>query len=527
MTTTTWFDARRRPSRWVPLSVCAGLGLVVALMQWRGSDFPAQLFRIDQIRAHGFVLWNSQWYGGHPTLEYSVLTPLLGALIGPVALGLIAGLVATAVFDRITRDAATTRLASAWFAAATVINLVVGRIAFAVGLALALVAVRGLQQNRRVVALASALLTSLASPVAGAFLAIVAIAWALARGKPKGMALGVIALTAAPIVVVRLAFPVEGQFPFTVASLVFDLAISAAIFWLARDQESPVVRWSALLYGAACVFFFVVPTALGGNISRLAQLLGGPIALLLAWPQRHVLLARWRIVLVGLALPLLAWQWLPTIDGIAYAGRDPSTTRTYYQPLVAFLTAHGVAPGRVEIPFTARHWETAFVAESVPLARGWERQLDMAYNPSFYDHTLDAKGYGDWLVDNAVSYVALPDAPLDESSFGEHALLNTDLPYLQAVWSNPHWKVWKVTSYHGLVDGPGIVAATTTSGFIIESAGGDVVVHIRYSPHWSIKGPGCVAPGESSSWIHLVGLAPGRTVVEQALRGTLCPPVTA
>ena len=522
--TTTWRDAHPRPNRWVPLAVCASLGLVTAVMQWRGSDFPAQLFRIDQIRAHGFVLWNSQWYGGHPTLEYSVLTPLLGTLIGPVALGLVAGLVATAVFDRIARDTTTTRLASAWFAAATVINLVVGRIAFAVGLALALIALRGLQQQRRAVALTAAVLTSLASPVAGAFLAIVATAWLLARRQPRGTAIGVVALTAAPIVVVHFAFPVAGQFPFTWSGLMFDLSISAAIFLLAHVAGAAVVRWTALLYAAACLFFFFVPTALGGNISRLAQLFGGPVLLLLVRPHLPALHHRWRAAVALLALPLLAWQWLPTIDGIAYAGRDPSTTRAYYQPLVAFLTAHDVAPGRVEIPFTARHWESAFVAEAVPLARGWERQLDLAYNPSFYDHTLDAERYGAWLEDNAVSYVALPDAPLDESSFGERALLDANPSYLQPVWSNSHWKVWRVTTYRGLVDGPGTVVATTSSGFTVESTGGDVVVHIRFSPHWAITGAGCVTEGAApSSWVHLTGLAPGRTEVRQALRGTLCP----
>jgi len=47
---------------------------------------------------------------------------------------------------------------------------------------------------------------------------------------------------------------------------------------------------------------------------------------------------------------------------------------------------------------------------------------------------------------------------------------------------------------------------------------------IRFSPHWAITGAGCVTEGAApSSWVHLTGLAPGRTEVRQALRGTLCP----
>ena len=59
----------------------------------------------------------------------------------------------------------------------------------------------------------------------------------------------------------------------------------------------------------------------------------------------------------------------------------------------------------MEIPFTENHWETAYVAPEVPLARGWERQLDIERNPLFYDqdpNALNALSYYGWLLDNAV-----------------------------------------------------------------------------------------------------------------------------
>ena len=47
--------------------------------------------------------------------------------------------------------------------------------------------------------------------------------------------------------------------------------------------------------------------------------------------------------------------------------------------------ARGGGPFRVEIPFTDNHWESRWVAPHVPLARGWERQLDRERNALFYD----------------------------------------------------------------------------------------------------------------------------------------------
>ena len=79
------------------------------------------------------MFWDSQWFSGHSTLNYSVLSPVLGAITGAVALGAISGVVSAALFDRLVRHqfgvAAT--VASVWFAVSTVTNLVVGRVTFA------------------------------------------------------------------------------------------------------------------------------------------------------------------------------------------------------------------------------------------------------------------------------------------------------------------------------------------------------------------------------------------------------------
>ncbi len=89
--------AERTPRRtWLTSGIsptaAAALAIAILALGWRGSDLPAQIFRADLVKRYGFVLWNMQWYGGHPTLDYSVITPVLGALMGPMVLCALSGL---------------------------------------------------------------------------------------------------------------------------------------------------------------------------------------------------------------------------------------------------------------------------------------------------------------------------------------------------------------------------------------------------------------------------------------------------
>ena len=64
------------------------------------------------------------------------------------------------------------------------------------------------------------------------------------------------------------------------------------------------------------------------------------------------------------------------------------------------------------------------MAPHVPLARGWERQVDRQRNALFYDdRPITAARYRRWLDDNAVRFVALADAPIDYSAAREAALV--------------------------------------------------------------------------------------------------------
>ena len=95
------------------------------------------------------MLWDSQWFSGVPTLDYSVLSPAFGALTGPIALCTASGVASAFLFHRLVHRAfgAAAWVGSLWFATSTVTNLVVGRATFALGVAFALGALLALQRG--------------------------------------------------------------------------------------------------------------------------------------------------------------------------------------------------------------------------------------------------------------------------------------------------------------------------------------------------------------------------------------------
>ena len=183
-----------------------------------------------------------------------------------------------------------------------------------------------------------------------------------------------------------------------------------------------VVRIGVVIAVLASAVVFAVPNPLGGNLVRLTQFVVVPVALLGVGTVRR----RVRPAAVALLLAATAWSAsfgvVAALDGTG----DPSTHRDYHQPLideVVALNADGRPLGRVEIPFTENHWESYFVAPELPFARGWERQTDLERNKVLYEPDLDGATYHQWLLDNAVRWIALPDVALDDGGRPEGELL--------------------------------------------------------------------------------------------------------
>jgi hypothetical protein len=403
------------------------------------------------------------------------------------------------------------------FATGTVTNLAVGRLAFALGLALGLAAVLAAHTRHWWWAAMTSVATTLASPVAGFFLALAWLAALLAH-RPNRSTFGPAACAAVaivPMAVSAFLFPEEGAFPFRWNGLVVVLGVCALVLLVvpgdrASGPGARLLRIGALLYSVTAVGTFVVANPLGGNLERLGMYVAAP--LLVAVGSR-------RRVLLWAAVPLLlCWQWAPAVDGIFRAGADPSTDIAYYQPLLDFLRSQPEVVGRIEIPFTQRHYEAAYVAPVVPLARGWERQLDEVDNSLFYEDGLDADSYRDWLMNTGVQFVALSDASLDPSALDEAAIVASGPPYLEPAWSGAHWRVWRVVGSPGVVSGADLVARDADDLVIDARTPGSVLVRVRWMDFWSLSGPGCVAPA-ADGWTWVEVGAPGQFVLRPALVG--------
>lgn len=455
-------------------------------------DLAAHLLRAKLFATEGFGIWNLWWYGGHHVPGYSVLFPPVAAAIGPQLAACIAATATAALFEPLARRHFGERawLGSIWFAAAAATNLFTGRLTFAFGLLPAIATALALQRRRPGFACAAAFLTALSSPVAALFAALAGAAYGIAHERsPKRAAWGVAVAAAAllPVLALSVAFPEGGVEPFALGTLLPIVAIGAAAL-AALPRRELTLRAGVVLYVLGCLAAYLLSTPVGSNAARLAPLVAGPLAALLWWPRRKVLL-------LGAALPLLYVQWQAPVRDVRTSAADPAISAAYYRPVISFLEHQTGPPFRVEIPFTSFHWEAYQVAPLFPLARGWERQLDIRYNRLFYDGSLTAATYQTWLHQLAVRFVAVSDADLDYSARRETALIDRGLPYLRLVFRSAHWRVYAVARPVPMVQGPAVVTGQGPNWLTLSvTHPGSLLLHVHFTPYWALEGlPGCVA----------------------------------
>jgi hypothetical protein len=491
---------------WLPAVALSSL-LALAMLVWNPQvgDLAAQVFRTELFQHAGLAIWNGSWYGGHYTLTYSFLFPPLASLLGPQLVGTISVVASSYFFDRLVRDRWGTpaRWATLWFAAGVVTLLADGQLTFALGVACGLAALRCLQTRRDKLAFAAAAACALSSPVAAAFLAGIVLVGVAERGRPVNRVPVVAAAIALGLVLLpNLAFPESGQFPFAFSSYVAIPLFCGGALFVTRGlgEEEAQLRWALIGYVLAATVLLLAPNPLGGNAVRLGALFGGPVLAAVMLARRPRLGAFSVAVLVLAMAGGLYWQVTASVSQIARSVGDPSTSREYFQPPAHWLRAHGGTGVRVEVPPTANHWESAYLATQFELARGWLRQLDTTRDDIFYsdDNHLTTAAYSRWLHRNAISYIALPDAPLDYSSVAERRLILSAPSYLDLRWSSPHWRIYAVRNPQPLVE-PMAGAAAHTLWVGRQSFGldvtrpGDFLVRVNFTPYWSIaRGAGCL-----------------------------------
>jgi hypothetical protein len=498
-------------------ALTAAVGVAVWLLVYPHTpDLAAQVYRAALFREAGFLVWDSRWYGGHLIPGYSLLFPPLAALLGVRAVGALSVLASAALFEALVVRAYGPRVrwAAVWFAIAALGDVWSGRVTFALGVSFAFGAVLALTYRRFFVAAVLAAVCTACSPVAGVLLALAGLTHALVARSPR--ALFVLAAPAAILAGVLAALFGEGGWePFPLLSFLASVAVVLA-FLLALPPGWRAPRIGGIVYLGACVACVAVHTPMGANVERYGVLLAGPLLLCAvlcdvrdrprprsasggsrALPSTRRPTWAVALALVGIAV----WSvWGPVRETLAVAG-NRSTSAAYYLPVEHYLAAVEARTGqpvRVEVPFTRSHWEAAWLAVHVSLARGWEKQLDERYDGVLLAPGLTAAAYHAWLLREAVGYVALPDAPLDPSSAGEGRLITAGLPYLRLVLRTTHWRIYEVLGATPIAQGPGTLRTLGHDWFVLRArASGSFLVRVHYTRYFTVTfGVACVREGQ-------------------------------
>jgi hypothetical protein len=470
--------------------VATALELLYLRLRPQAPDLPAQLARASAA-SRGVRLWWAGWYGGINTSTYSLLSAHLMRALGVAAVGVLATAAVAWLGADLVRSAERPRAGAVAIAVAACANLYSGRITFAAGMAVSLGMFCALRRGPLMAATGLALLTGFVSPLAALSSLVGLGGWFLVGGPRRQLAL--LALTSLlPIVAISLLFGQPSYMPFSADTCTFALLACAGVVLAPVPR---LVRALAVVSAVLAVGAVAVHSPVGSNAARMPMLAAAP--LVVATARRGT--ARAKLLTAGLVI----WPLISFSSDMAIAAQ-PSSQAGFYAPLLQHLPPAGTALQRLEVLDPRSHGASFYLSKQLPLARGWERQIDAASNPLFYTGPLTSDTYRAWLVEHAVGWVAVPKAPLDYSAMAEAALVGGGLPYLHLTWTDPDWQLYRVT-----VAAPaatGVLRATGLSDTTINlfaAKAGEGTIHVPYSRLLSIRSTidpavtGCIAATET------------------------------
>ncbi|MFE0423302.1 hypothetical protein [Streptomyces sp. NPDC058953] len=512
--------------RWlVPL---IATGVVVPLyVLWAGwlatggGDLAAQLHWTGFAEAHPSSAYNLSWYGGTHTANYSLLAPPLMALFGVRAVSVAAGLVGTwAMALLFVRSGVRYPVwPSVAGALALWANVASGRTTFALGTAIGLIAMVCVQRGRVRLAAPVAALATAASPVAGLFLVVVGAAYLLERRWRPALAL--LVPPALVVGVTTVLFPFDGEMPMQTNKLWMPLWVTAVVVLAApRGREWRLVRWGAAVYALGVVLTYFTPSPIGRNVERLVGLAGPPVLLAaliatvcaLGGPAavrdavRNAIRNAARRAGRAAAVPVVSavaltvmlainshWLVDKTEDDLVVSNKVP-VWASETDALVRELERLGADRTRVEVVPARNHREATVLAPHVNMARGWNRQLDVERGRLFYDGSLTEKTYREWLDRWAVGFVVLHHGRPDGPAEAEAALVRGGPSYLERVWRDANWSVYRVRDAVPLVAAPAEVVDQDRAEMRVRMpAAGSVTVRVAHSPWLRAEGA-CLEP---------------------------------
>ena len=494
---------RRHPLASEAVLSAGAAASIAAILAWLGppgADLAAHAYQRTLYLQHGFTLWNNFWYAGrYSFVTYSLIYYPLAAALGIKLLAVATIALASLAFAVVLwREwGPTTRWSSRSFAVVWAGIVLSAAFPFALGFALALLALWALQAGARWRFAALAALTLAASPVAFLLLVVVLAGIALARRasvRRNWVPIAAIGVAGAIELVLWRLFPGGGDYPYSFAELAAGVTfcvLGLAFTW--RLESARVPRYVFAVYLLALVTSYLVPSAVGENVARL-RYAAIPLAVLI------FSLRRWRPLLPGIAVVALAVSWnvTPLAINFANAQADVTASASTWTGPVAFLKAHAGPNTRVEAVDTTGHWGAVYLADAdIPLARGWFRQDDFPQNALLYSK-LGPQAYLRWLHGLGVGYVVLPlRSPLDYSSRAEAALVRSGRAGLGRVWDDGTISIYRGPGFQPIVTGPGkarVDAMTQERIVVAVPRGGRYRIAVRWSPYWRTS-DGCLSRG--------------------------------
>ncbi|MFF8192291.1 MFS transporter [Streptomyces bobili] len=460
-----------------------------------GGDLAAQDAWAEFVGRHPDSAYNLAWYGGMHPVSYSVVSPYLMSVLGVRTTMMIAGTISAGLLTLILLRCRPVKN-PVWPALAGVFallcNAASGRVTFGLGNMFALGAVAVVfcwphrwRYKRWAKALCAAPLAALAtmgSPVAGLFVGLVAVALFLQKRRPGAWALGL-----APTAVVAVsawAFPFSGTQPMSFGSTALPLLFSVLVFALV-PHDWKTVRITSAVYGLGVLGVWLISSQIGSNITRLAMLFSG-VVLMAALPFAVPRSRKWYAIVLS-SLVFVGWIGFKSVDDV-YRTTPAASWARELAPLVNELQEVGAEKGRVEVVPARSHREASALAPYVNLARGWNRQADMERNPLFYDDTLNSANYREWLKRWAVHFVVVPKDKLDgDGGQRERELVQRGLPYLEQIWGDANWQLFRVNAPAPLAE-PNTVVQRAAQGEVTIDVrkAGRILIRIPYSPWLSL-----------------------------------------
>lgn len=493
------------PSLWLPLLASVLNAALFLIIRPDVADLQAAYARgAATAQGVGLTYW-FQWFGGGTTPgHYSIISPYLSSWFSAPLVGAVSTVAITLLLDRaLTR--ANYQVAATWVGTITIgLSLWSGRIAFALGAALALVGLIGLLEKRVVVGALGAVGAVFASPVTGVFLGMGLFAILVLDREYRRRALALAATTAATLLFVAFYFGSPGpqSYPFHSAILV-----SVVSLFMLATRPAEAVRLVIWLTAIASPIIWLVPNGMGSNLARMPYICIPVAAIATATVSRRA-----AIMVVTPAIVICS---VFSAEDLSVAVK-PAAAADYYDTLAARLDRMPrLADYRLKI-VQNRDFHTAdfVLLNHAALATGWETQQMRALNPVLESETeLNPTSYLLWLHNNAVGYVAFDHRSPDDDG-PEYRLVAAGLDYLTPIWRDKTWVLYRVQDPTPIVPAPAeLVQATQRALTIKIPCACTVPIRVRYSSFLTVTdvktGRVGVTANDLTGWTTVTTPTPG------------------